>query len=76
MTPPRVSRRRFALSLGAAVGVAVVRPSASAGAPAGPAASVVIDLSSNENPYGPSPAALEAMTRAQAVASRYPDAAE
>ena len=76
MTPPRVSRRRFALSLGAAVGATVVPPSASTSAPAGPARPAVIDLSSNENPYGPSPAALEAMTRSQAVAARYPDAAE
>jgi len=77
MTSPSVSRRRFALSLGAALGTAVVRPSASSAAvapeEAGPG---VIDLSSNENPYGPSPAALEAMTRSQAVAARYPDAAE
>ena len=32
----------------------------------------VIDLSSNENPYGPSAAALEAMTRSQAVAGALP----
>jgi histidinol-phosphate/aromatic aminotransferase/cobyric acid decarboxylase-like protein len=60
MAPHSASRRQFALSLGAALGVTVVRPSASAAAPAGPAAPTVIDLSSNENPYGPSPAALEA----------------
>jgi histidinol-phosphate aminotransferase len=65
-----IPRRRFAFSLGAALGATVVRPSSSAAAPA------VIDLSSNENPYGPSPAALEAMTRSQAVAARYPDTAE
>jgi histidinol-phosphate aminotransferase len=76
MAPHSASRRDFALSLGAALGVTVVRPSASAAAPAGPAAPTGIDLSSNENPYGPSPAALEAMTRSQAVAGRYPDAAE
>ena len=76
MTLPSPSRRRFALSLGAALGATVVRPPASTARPTGPAASAVIDLSSNENPYGPSPAALEAMTRSQAAASRYPDAAE
>jgi histidinol-phosphate aminotransferase len=76
MTPPSASRRHFALSLGAALGATVVRPSASAAAPSEPAAPSVIDLSSNENPYGPSPAALEAMTRSQAAAARYPDAAE
>ncbi len=36
----------------------------------------VVALDSNENPYGPSPAALEAMLRAQAEASRYPDPLE
>jgi len=71
-----VSRRRFAFSLGAAFGATAVRPSASTAAPPGAAAPAVIDLSSNENPYGPSAAALEAMTRSQAVAARYPDAAE
>jgi histidinol-phosphate aminotransferase len=70
-----VSRRRFASVLGAALGGAVVRPSPGKAAPAG-SASGVIDLSSNENPYGPSAAALEAMTRSQAVAGRYPDEAE
>lgn len=79
MAFPCASRRRFALSLGAALGATVVRPSASSAssaAAAEPAAPAVIDLSSNENPYGPSPAALEAMTRSQAAAARYPDAAE
>ena len=72
---PPFSRRRFASALGTALGVAALRPSLAAAAPE-PAATVVIDLSSNENPYGPSPAALAAMTRSQAVAGRYPDAAE
>ncbi|HEX9186015.1 MAG TPA: aminotransferase class I/II-fold pyridoxal phosphate-dependent enzyme, partial [Vicinamibacteria bacterium] len=77
MTSPSVSRRRFALSLGAALGTAVARPRASSGSAATEAkGGAVIDLSSNENPYGPAPAALEAMTRSQAVASRYPDASE
>jgi histidinol-phosphate aminotransferase len=72
MTSPSVSRRQFALSLGAALGASVARP---LGAAPGPAKGVV-DLSSNENPYGPSAAALEAMTRSEAVAGRYPDEAE
>lgn len=77
MTSPSVSRRRFAGTLGAVLGAAVARPSSSAGAvPPQATGSGVIDLSSNENPYGPSPAALEAMTRSQAVAGRYPDVAE
>jgi histidinol-phosphate aminotransferase len=75
MTPPVMTRRRFTGALGAALGAAAARPSAALAAPEA-AASGVVDLSSNENPYGPSPAALEAMTRSQAVAGRYPDAAE
>ena len=77
MTSPSVSRRSFALSLGAALGSAATRRAGSTGGtPDDTAGATVVDLSSNENPYGPSPAALAAMTRAQAVASRYPDAAE
>jgi histidinol-phosphate aminotransferase len=74
MTQAVLTRRRFAGALGAALGAAVARPSPAAASPE--AAASEIDLSSNENPYGPSPAALEAMTRSQAVAARYPDAAE
>jgi histidinol-phosphate aminotransferase len=76
MPASSLSRRRFNSSLGAALGAAVVRPPASGAAAAEGVGSSVIDLSSNENPYGPSPEALEAMTRSQAVASRYPDASE
>ena len=77
MTLPSPSRRRFVSAFGAAVGAAAVRPPATAaGARLGLAGEPVVDLSSNENPYGPSPEALEAMTRAQAVACRYPDASE
>ena len=75
MLSPSVSRRHFALSLGATLGAAVTR-SAAAATPEAAAGTVIVDLSSNENPYGPSPAALEAMTRSQAVACRYPDEAE
>ncbi len=79
---PLISRRRFASSLSCAFGAALA-PRDSSASPLGlasqaqaDAARALIDLSSNENPYGPSPAALEAMTRTQAVASRYPDASE
>jgi histidinol-phosphate aminotransferase len=75
MVSPSVSRRHFALSLGAALGAVAARPSGAA-TPDQPVATGVIDLSSNENPYGPSAGALEAMTRSQAVAGRYPDEAE
>ena len=75
MLPPSVSRRRFAFSLGATLGAAVARRSGAA-TPGDAAGTAVVDLSSNENPYGPAPAALDAMTRSQAVACRYPDEAE
>jgi len=74
---PTLSRRRFTGALGAAVGAAVAglpRPGAASLARGEPAD--LVQLNSNENPYGPSPAALAAMAAAQAVACRYPDAAE
>ena len=73
------ARRRFAGTLAALTGSALL---------GGPGAGLAraslsrgesddhVQLNSNENPYGPSPRALEALTRAQAVASRYPDALE
>ncbi len=68
-------RRRFTSGLAGLVGITlapkVALARSSDKAPGGP-----IDLSSNENPYGPSPQALEAMVRTQPVACRYPDAAE
>ena len=74
-----LSRRRFAGALGAALGGALVTPRtasrAEASLPRGYSEDYV-QLNSNENPYGPSPAALEAMTRALAVGARYPDAPE
>jgi histidinol-phosphate aminotransferase len=74
MTLP-LTRRQFATTLTGA-GLAAALPSrALASLPPG-APTDCIQLNSNENPYGPSPRALEALTRAQAVASRYPDAAE
>ena len=73
---PSLSRRRFASVLGMALGASAVRPPLAAAAPREAAAAGTVDLSSNENPYGPCPAAREAMTRSQAVAGRYPDAAE
>ena len=90
MSQSSLSRRRFSGALGAALGGALVAPGRSAAAtqapvaplPPSPAAAPVlagplIDLSSNENPYGPSAGALEAMTRAcRSVACRYPDDAE
>ncbi len=75
----RISRRRFGSTLGASLAVALVgtRPGFPAsGRVTRPAAAGPIRLHWNENPHGPSRAAREAMTRAQQVASRYPDARE
>jgi histidinol-phosphate aminotransferase len=69
-----ISRRRFAQLLGAGAAAAVVRPTLSfAGSPERIAASEVVRLSSNENPYGPSPKAFKAMSDSFDLASRYPD---
>ena len=70
-----ISRRRFAQLLSAGAAAAVVRPALSlAGSPEQQAAaSEVVRLSANENPYGPSPKAFKAMTDAFSLASRYPD---
>ena len=76
--PLPMSRRTFAGTLGAAAGVAILdTPLMSRAAEAAtrrvcPSDAVI--LSSNENPYGPSAAALEAA--AKAAANRYPDVLE
>jgi len=80
MPAPLWPRRHFTSSLAALVG-ATLAPRAASTVTAAGAADVqpgapLIDLSSNENPYGPSPQALEAMTRCQSVACRYPDDVE
>ena len=76
--PLPMSRRAFAGTLGAAAGVALldtplVRRAAEAATKRARPADAVI-LSSNENPYGPSPKALEAATHA--AVNRYPDGLE
>jgi len=74
-----VSRRKFAQLLGAGAASVVVRPSLSF---AKPTQSVVtplteggniVRLSANENPYGPSPKALQAITESFGLTCRYPD---
>lgn len=75
-----ISRRRFAGLLGTGIASAALRPvSPAAAAPllaaAAPEPDGVIRLSSNENPYGPSPSAFDAMRRAFDLAWRYPDEA-
>src|SRR6185503_6714200 len=76
------SRRRFAQLIGAGAAYAMTRGSSLAGSlPANPLASPLslsmppglVRLNSNENPYGPSPLALKAMTDAFSLAWRYPD---
>ncbi|MGZ5019461.1 MAG: pyridoxal phosphate-dependent aminotransferase [Chthoniobacterales bacterium] len=73
-----ISRRRFAQLLGVGAAGALVRPNLSfaQGAPAkaDPRTTNVVRLSSNENPYGPSLKALQAMSDSFGVACRYPDA--
>ncbi|MEY2493207.1 MAG: histidinol-phosphate aminotransferase [Verrucomicrobiota bacterium] len=82
MSNPSISRRKFAQLLGLGAGCAVARPALSVAKsfePAAqssvfsPASTVVVRLSSNENPYGPSLNALKAMTDSFSLACRYPD---
>src|SRR5207248_6576709 len=63
MNTMSISRRKFAQLLGAGAAVAIVRPAISlAIEPVARSTSTnVVRLSSNENPYGPSPKALKAM---------------
>ncbi|PYJ25011.1 MAG: hypothetical protein DME91_06100 [Verrucomicrobia bacterium] len=74
-----ISRRRFARLLGAGAAAVVVRPPLSFAKPTQPDATssttggTIVRLSANENPYGPSPKALKAMTDYFGLACRYPD---
>jgi histidinol-phosphate aminotransferase len=76
MLAPPISRRGFASRLSCVVGAALAPRAALARSSGGADAPAVVDLSSNENPYGPSPQALAAMTASQPMACRYPDAVE
>src|SRR5213596_2728669 len=74
-----VSRRKFAQLLGAGAAAALVRPPISFGKLTQPSATsstaggTIVRLSANENPYGPSPNALKAMTNSFGLSCRYPD---
>lgn len=72
-----MSRRRFAHLLGAGAALVAARSNlglaVAAARDSAFSAPGVVRLSSNENPYGPSPAALKAMTGAFDLAWRYPD---
>jgi histidinol-phosphate aminotransferase len=77
MTPLPLSRRRFAGTLGAAFGAAVALPRLTGTAEASLSrgeATDLVQLNSNENPYGPSAQARTALAAANPF--RYPDADE
>lgn len=79
-----LNRRQFTTVLGAGLGAALVEGPFGAGRaegarPSNRGSSAPPDavlLNSNENPYGPAASALDAMTKSESVAARYPDAAE
>jgi len=75
-----MNRRRFAQLLGAGAAYVAARPQLSFGKNVSIAwprpstgAGTLVRLNSNENPYGPSPMAIKAMTEAFGLAWRYPD---
>jgi len=73
-----ISRRDFARLLGAGAAVALVRPQLSFAKPTQSittplAGGGIVRLSANENPYGPSPKAFQAITDSFDLACRYPD---
>lgn len=71
------TRRQFGCSFGAALAAACVSPKLIQGVAGGhldsrvPAGAIHINF--NENPYGPSARAIEAITGSEGVAGRYPD---
>lgn len=75
-----MNRRRFARLVGAGTAFIAARPALGLSAPLPETISMLsslpsgpVRLSSNENPYGPSPLALKAMTDAFNLVWRYPD---
>jgi histidinol-phosphate aminotransferase len=75
-----ISRRSFARLMGAGAATVIARPNlvwprgiVSELIPRRPAVPALVRLNSNENPYGPSPLALKAMTDAFSLVWRYPD---
>src|SRR6266496_842496 len=79
MNTMSISRRRFAQLLGIGAATVVVRPPVSFAKPTQSVttplteAGSIIRLSANENPYGPCPKALQAITDSFGLACRYPD---
>src|SRR5437867_12124400 len=84
MLRPSLTRRQFASTLGAGLGAALVEGPfgarrAEAGRPSTRPGNTPADAvlrNSTENPYGPAASALDAITKSESVAARYPDAAE
>jgi histidinol-phosphate aminotransferase len=70
-----LSRRAFGRLLGSGITAAALRPVLAKAPPPAPAPASTVRLSANENPYGPCPAAIEAMRAASGRAWRYPDEA-
>jgi histidinol-phosphate aminotransferase len=75
MSTISISRRQFAQLLSAGAAATLVRPAFSFAKTDGqiPAPGGVVRLSANENPYGPCPKALQAITDSFHLACRYPD---
>ncbi|PYK11438.1 MAG: aminotransferase [Verrucomicrobia bacterium] len=79
MNTMSISRRKFAQLLGAGAAAAIVRPRFSFAKPTQVTTTSltpggnIVRLSANENPYGPCPKALQAITDSFGLACRYPD---
>jgi histidinol-phosphate aminotransferase len=78
MNTMSISRRKFAQLLGLGAATVVVRPPIAFTKPTQTlttplAEGGIVRLSANENPYGPSPKALQAITDSFGLACRYPD---
>src|SRR6266540_953489 len=79
MNTMSISRRKFAQLLGIGAATVVVRPPVSFAKPtqstatSSTAGGGIVRLSANENPYGPCPKALQAITDSFGLACRYPD---
>ena len=79
MNTMTISRRKFAQLLGIGAATVVVRPPVSFAKPTQSVTTPlmeggsVVRLSANENPYGPCPKALQAITDSFGLACRYPD---
>jgi histidinol-phosphate aminotransferase len=78
MNTMSISRRKFAQLLGVGAAAVVVRPRVTLAKPTQVVTTPlteggIVRLSANENSYGPSPKALQAITDSFGLACRYPD---